>query len=60
MKIIIAYIPGEELAARTVEEFARAVFTDVKVRKSDRHPPFQHMYLTTGKPRKRCKSKKIT
>ena len=60
MKISIAWSDGEELSARTVEEFARAFFTDVKVRKSDRHPPFQHMYLTTGKPRKRCKSKKIT
>ena len=32
----------------------------VKVRKSDRHPPFLHIYLTTGKPKKRCESKKNT
>lgn len=54
MKIAISYSPGEELAARTAEEFFRALFTDAKVKKSDRHPPFKHIYLTTKKPGNPC------
>ena len=59
MKITIAYTTGEELGARTVEEWCRAIFPGIKVRKSDRHPPYLHIYLTTktgGKPRKAWKN----
>lgn len=58
MKITVAFTPGEELAARTVEEFARAIFPTAKVRKSDLHPPFRHIYITTKIPKKRCENKK--
>lgn len=60
MKINITYLPEEELKADLINRFVQGLLPIEKVRKSDRHPPFQHMYLTTGKPRKRCKSKKIT
>lgn len=58
MKIKIAYQDGEMLAARTVEEFVRAMWPMVKVHKSDRHAPFLHTYLTIEIPPKPCKSKK--
>ncbi len=58
MKISISYQDGEKLQARTIEEFARVIFPGVKVRKSDRHPPFKHIYLTVNFPPKPCKSKK--
>lgn len=47
MKITIAHLPGETLAARTVEEWCRVIFPGAKVRKSDRHPPYLHIYMTT-------------
>lgn len=47
MKIKITYQDGEELAARTVEEWCRIIFPGIKIRKSDRHPPYLHIYLTT-------------
>lgn len=40
MKIKIAYQDGEVLAARTVEEFIRAMWPRVKVHKSDRYAFF--------------------
>lgn len=58
MKITIAFLPGETLSANTVEEFCRAVFPNVTVRKSDRHAPYKHVYLTTKKPGKPCDSSK--
>lgn len=60
MKIKIAYLPGEEKAARTIEEFARVIFPGVKVKKSDRYAPFIHTYLSTKTGEKPCKFRKIT
>lgn len=57
MKITIAYTEGEELRASAIEEFARSVFPKAKVRKSERHPPFKHIYLTTKKPENPCRDK---
>lgn len=57
MKIQLSYLPGEDLAARTVEEWCRGTFPGVKVRESDRHPPFKHIYMTTKKPETPCDSK---
>ncbi len=57
MKISIAYIPGEEGSAQAVEEAARAVLPGLKVRKSELHPPFKHIYMTTRKPEKPCNIK---
>ena len=47
MKIGLSFRPGEEDdAAKVLMEVLR-LFPRAKVRKSNRHPPFSHIYLTT-------------
>lgn len=60
MKATIAHLPEEEAQAKAWVASIKAAEPGVKVRKSDAHPPFKHIYLTTGKPAKRCKSNEIT
>ena len=50
MKITISYLPEEEREAHIIHIFSQSLLDNVKVRKSDRHPPFKHIYLTTKKP----------
>lgn len=50
MKITISYLPPEEQYAHIVQRFACRLLDGAKVRKSDRHPPFKHIYLTTKRP----------
>lgn len=57
MKIKIAYQAGEKQAAQAVEEWVRALWPRVKVRKSDRYAPFLHTYLTVELPKKPQKSR---
>ncbi len=57
MKINITYLPEEELKADLINRFVQGLLPIEKVRKSDRHPPFKHIYLTTKKPETPCKSK---
>jgi len=47
MKITIAYGPGEEQAAVLIQRFADNLLGGPRVHKSDRHPPFRHIYMTT-------------
>lgn len=56
MKITVAYIPDEEPEAAAVVAVIRSANPGITARKSERHPPFKHLYLTTKKPGKRCKS----
>ena len=58
MKITIAYIPEEQKEVTAVLAALRPLLAWEKVRKSDRHPPFSHIYLTTRKPQERCNPKK--
>ncbi len=46
MKITIAYLPEEEREADLICRFVHRLCPG-KVRKSDRHPPYLHIYLTT-------------
>lgn len=46
MKITIAYLANEESRAGTIERFIRTILGKVKVRRSDRHKPFYHIYIT--------------
>lgn len=55
MKITIAYLPEEEPEAAAGVAALRQLHSRLKVRKSDAHPPFRHIYLTTTKP---CDSEK--
>lgn len=58
MKISIAHLPEEqEKAVRTLTALLK-LHPGAKVRKSDRYPPFKHIYLTTKKPEKPCDSRK--
>lgn len=57
MKIKIAYQDGETLQARTVEEWVRVLWPQVKVHKSDRYTPFLHTYLTVNIPEKPRKTR---
>lgn len=52
MKITIAYIPEEEREADLICRFVHGMCPGGKIRKSDRHPPFKHIYLTTKRPEK--------
>lgn len=56
MKITIAYLPAEQKEAAAVLAALRRLHPDGKVRKSDRHAPFKHFYLTTKKAETRCDS----
>lgn len=51
MKITLAYIPEEEREAVLIQRFTDSLLGGAKVRKSDRRPPFKHIYITTRKPR---------
>lgn len=50
MKLTLAYIPEEETAAVTIAADFQRKHPGAKVRKSDRHPPFRHIYMTTKNP----------
>lgn len=58
MKITISYIEDEQKEAATIVAVLRRLQPGVKVRESDRHPPFKHVYMNTTKPGKRCNSNK--
>ena len=50
MKVTLSYIPEEQKEAAAVLAALRPLLAWEKVRKSDRHPPFKHIYLTTKRP----------
>lgn len=56
MKITIAFTDMEQQEAATIVAVLRRLQPGVKVRESDRHPPFKHIYLTTKKSGKCCNS----
>ena len=60
VKITIAYIDGEEREADVIQRFANRLLGGAKVRKSDRNPPWKHIYLTTKATDKGCDSNKNT
>ncbi|USF26950.1 hypothetical protein N510_001883 [Firmicutes bacterium ASF500] len=60
MKITIAYLPEEFREADLIHRFAQGLLDGAKVRKSDRHPPYKHIYLTAKKPETPCNSEENT
>lgn len=60
MKVTIAYTADEQEAAANTAAVLRQMYPGIRMRESDRQPPFKHLYLTTKKPGKRCKSNKLT
>lgn len=49
MKITIAYLPGEERYADVIKRVICGVLGMVKIRRSDRRPPYRHIYIATEK-----------
>lgn len=59
MKITIVYISEEkEEAAADLAALLR-LHPGAKVRKSDRHPPYKHIYIISKTPNKRCNYNEI-
>ena len=60
MKITVAYLPEEQQRANNLLRCLHSFLGDNvdKVRESDRHTPFKHIYLTTRKPEKPSGGKK--
>ena len=57
MKVKITYLPGEEREAETLHNCAKAMLKPVKVSRSDRHPPYKHIYIATeNQPKIPCNS----
>lgn len=52
MKISVAYLPAEAREADLICRFVKGLLPAAKVHKSDVHPPYKHVYLTTKKPAK--------
>ena len=59
MKITIAYLPEEQQKANNLLRCLHSFLGDGvdKVRESDRHAPFKHIYVTTRKAKTPCGSK---
>ena len=50
MKITIAYTGEETRKAETLLSLIRTLCPGIKTRRSDRYPPYKHLYLSTEKP----------
>lgn len=59
MKITIAYLPEEGHMASVIKGFIKGLHPDIKMRESDRHAPYKHIYLATKKPEKACGTKEM-
>lgn len=51
MKIKIAYGPGERLQANMTLAALQKLLPQAGVKRSERHPPFAHIYLETQRTR---------
>ena len=47
MKITIAYTDSEERKANTIKDIICGLLDKVKLRRSEKHKPFRHIYITT-------------
>lgn len=50
MKITLAYLPEELEKVGVIMAFLTHYLPGPKVHKSDAHPPYKHIYLTTKRP----------
>ena len=49
MKVKITYTEQEEPLMHAIAEFVRVLFKGIKIRYSDRYPPYLHAYITATK-----------
>lgn len=47
MKIIISFLDSEEQTAGTIERFICGLLQKVRVRRTDTHEPYRHIYITS-------------
>ena len=52
VKIKIAHTPEEEKDAAASVAALLQILPGARIRRQDQHQPFQHIYITTAKPRK--------
>ena len=50
MKVKITYQRGEERRAALMAAFAKGLAPDAKVKESDKHPPYRHIYISSKEP----------
>ena len=50
MKITIAHLAEETQQAESVEEFIKKEHPTATVKRSQKHPPYRHIYIATGGP----------
>lgn len=60
MKIKISYLPQEEKQINEDLAYFLNKYSGVKVHRSDRYPPFLHLYLSTKTPKKSDSSGKTS
>lgn len=53
MKITIAHLVEEIQQAESVEAFIKKEHPTATVKRSQKHPPYRHIYIATGGPVKR-------
>lgn len=46
MKVTVAFLADEAQTAATIERFVASLLKKVKITRSDRHPPYHHIYIT--------------
>ena len=56
MKVKIAYLPEEEAVAAADLAALQLRHPDARIKTSDRHPPYKHIYLSVGGRINRCNS----
>ena len=59
MKYVISYLPEEEREMAADLAALRRRHPNARIRKLDQHPPFRHIYITTGKRKGRKGGVKI-
>lgn len=50
MKITIAHTDSESRQVGLIVAFVKGLVPSIKVKESDRHAPYKHIYLATRKP----------
>lgn len=56
MKITISHLPSEAQEADVIKRAICCTLGKVKVKASDRHSPYKHIYIATQQTEKSCKS----
>lgn len=46
MKVTISYTEGEKQKANAITALVRGILGAVKIRRSEKHKPFLHIYIT--------------